>query len=51
LIGQYADAVILSVLRDVSRVPRVLSACEILTAFGIRSLGAVVTGSSADAYY
>jgi len=51
LFGQYADAVILSVLRDVSRVPRVFEACERLRAVDIRLLGAVVNGMSMGRYY
>jgi len=51
LVAPHADAVILSILRDVSRAPKVLAACEILRQFGVRSLAAVVTGSSADIYY
>jgi Mrp family chromosome partitioning ATPase len=44
LFGQYADAAIISVLRDVSRVPRVYEACERLRSVEIRLLGAVVNG-------
>src|SRR5262249_1982369 len=40
LVGQYADAVLLSVLRDVSQAPRVFAACQRLGALGIRILGA-----------
>jgi capsular exopolysaccharide synthesis family protein len=45
LLGQQVDAVLLSVLRDVSRTPRVYAACQRLTALGIRLLGAVVNGA------
>ena len=48
LIGQHADAVILSVLRDVSRTPQVYAASQKLTALGIRVLGAVVNGADPD---
>jgi len=48
---QHMDAVILSILRDVSRAPRVRAACEILSALGVRTLGAVVADSADDAYY
>jgi Mrp family chromosome partitioning ATPase len=51
LFGQYSDAVILSVLRDVSRVPRVFEACERLRAVDMRLLGAVVNGMSMGRYY
>ena len=50
-ISQNVDGVVLSVLRDVSRVPRVLAASEVLTSFGVHILGAVVTGSAAEVYY
>ena len=48
LIGQHADAVILSVLRDVSQMPRVYAASQKLTSLGIRVLGAVVNGADPD---
>ncbi len=48
LIGQQADAVILSVLRDVSQTPRVYAASQKLAALGIRVLGAVVNGADPD---
>ena len=41
---QCVDAVVLSVLRDVSQGPKVLAAQELLDAFGVRSVEAVVTG-------
>jgi capsular exopolysaccharide synthesis family protein len=44
LIGQHVDAVLLSLLRDVSQLPRVYAACQRLTNLGIRVLGAVVNG-------
>src|SRR5262249_12567800 len=43
-IGQHVDAVLCSILRDVSRVPKVSAASERLMTLGIRILGAVVTG-------
>jgi polysaccharide biosynthesis transport protein len=48
LIGQQVDAVILSVLRDVSQMPRVYAASQKLSALGIRILGAVVNGADPD---
>lgn len=51
LIGRYVDAVILSVLRDVSQAPQVLAACEVLESFNVNLLGAVVTGTSSEVYY
>jgi capsular exopolysaccharide synthesis family protein len=51
LVGQHADAVILSVLRDVSQSPRVYAACQRLSTLGIRILGAVVNGTDPDEIY
>jgi len=45
-VSQHVDTVILSVFRDVSRAPKISEACEILEAFGVRELEAVVTGPS-----
>jgi capsular exopolysaccharide synthesis family protein len=51
LIGRQADAVLLSVLREVSQMPRVYAASQQLTAVGIRVLGAVVNGTSPEEVY
>jgi capsular exopolysaccharide synthesis family protein len=48
LIGQHVDAAILSVLRDVSKVPKVYEACERLRSVGITVLGSVVNGVKDD---
>jgi capsular exopolysaccharide synthesis family protein len=48
---QHADGVVFSVLRDVSNVPNILAACEVLAGFGVRPIGAVVTGSAGELYY
>jgi len=48
LLGQVVDAVLFSILRDVSRVPMVYAASERLLALGARMLGAVVSGVSDD---
>jgi capsular exopolysaccharide synthesis family protein len=45
VIGQHVDAVLLSVLRDVSRIPMVYAAYQRLAVLGIRMLGAVVNGA------
>jgi len=45
-VSQYVDAVILSVFRDISRTPKVQQTCDILKAFGVSTVEAVVTGSS-----
>ena len=49
LISQQVDAVIFSILRDVSRIPKVYAAYERLSMLGVRMLGAVVSG--ADGHY
>jgi succinoglycan biosynthesis transport protein ExoP len=51
LLGQSADAVILSVLRDVSQTPRVYAAAQRLQSVGIRVLGAVVNGTDPEETY
>jgi capsular exopolysaccharide synthesis family protein len=50
LLGQHADAVLLSLMRDVSRLPQVHAAAQRLANLGIRILGAVVNGVPGDAY-
>ena len=47
-IGQHADAVLLSVLKQVSQMPRVYTACQRLAALDIRVLGAVVCGTDPE---
>jgi capsular exopolysaccharide synthesis family protein len=48
LVGQHVDAVIFSLLREVSRLPKVYAACQRLVVLGIRMLGAVVNGTRDD---
>jgi capsular exopolysaccharide synthesis family protein len=48
LIGRQVDAVILSVLGEVSQLPRVYAAQQQLTGLGIRVLGAVVNGTDPE---
>ncbi len=50
LIGQYVDGAICSVMRDVSRVPKVQAANQRLKSVGIRVLGAVMTGIQGESY-
>ncbi len=50
LIGEHADAVLLSVLRNVSRLPAVYAAQQRLADLGIRVLGAVVIGEGMEVY-
>jgi capsular exopolysaccharide synthesis family protein len=45
VVSQYVDAVLFSVLREISRVPKVYAAYERLSALGVRMLGAVVVGT------
>lgn len=49
-IGQHVDAVVFSILRDVSRLPAVHAAQQRLAAFNIRILGAVVNGTVSHSY-
>jgi succinoglycan biosynthesis transport protein ExoP len=48
LIGQRVDAVLLSVRREVSQMPRVYAAAQTLSNLGIRVLGAVVIGTDPE---
>ena len=48
LLGRQVDAVILSVLGEISQMPRVYTACQRLTSLNIRVLGAVVSGTDPD---
>ena len=48
MVGQHVDAAIVSVLRDVSKVPNVYEACERLRSVGITVLGSVVNGVKDD---
>src|SRR5262249_31667103 len=50
LIGQHVDAVLISLMRDVSQVHHVHSACQQLTTLGIRVFGAVVNGVPVQVY-
>jgi capsular exopolysaccharide synthesis family protein len=50
LIGQHVDAVLFSIMRDVSRLPKVHAAYERLLSLGIRLLGAIVTGAQGEPY-
>jgi Mrp family chromosome partitioning ATPase len=49
-VSRHVDAVVLSVLRDVSVAPKIQAACEVLAAFGVSNVEVVVTGSSDAAY-
>ena len=45
-VSQHVDAVLISILRDVSQAQKVSAACEILRAFGVEVIDAVITGVS-----
>ena len=48
LLGQYADTVLLSVRRDISRLPKINEACDRLRAVGVNIMGAVLNGASVE---
>jgi capsular exopolysaccharide synthesis family protein len=49
-VSKFVDTVVLSVFRDVSEASKIQAACDILSAFGVRSVEAVITGSSDSLY-
>ncbi len=49
-VSQHVDSVVLSVFRDISQAPKIQAACEILAAFGVRTVEAVVTGPNDHVY-
>lgn len=51
ILAQHVDAVILSIIRDVTQAPKLQAAWRILTALGARAIGSVVTGTSEEVYY
>jgi capsular exopolysaccharide synthesis family protein len=51
VIARHADGVVISLLRDISEIPKVQSACELLRSFNIRILGAVMVGAPGEIYY
>lgn len=51
VVARHADGVVVSLLRDVSEIPKVNSACELLRSFDIRILGAVMIGVPGEVYY
>lgn len=50
VIGQQADVVILSLMKDISRMPAVYQAQQSLEDLGIRVLGAVMIGEKTESY-
>jgi len=51
VVARHADGVVISLLRDVSEIPRVNLACELLRSFDVRILGAVMIGAPGEVYY
>jgi capsular exopolysaccharide synthesis family protein len=49
-VSQHVDSVLLAVFRDVSEMPKIEAACEILAAFGVQRIEAVVTGTNNHMY-
>jgi Mrp family chromosome partitioning ATPase len=50
LIGQHVDGAVISILQDISQLPKVLNASERLTQLNIPLLGAVVNGIKTDVH-
>jgi capsular exopolysaccharide synthesis family protein len=50
LVAKHVDGVVFSVLREVSQLPKMYTACQRLAMLNVRVLGAVVNGVSAEAY-
>jgi capsular exopolysaccharide synthesis family protein len=51
IVARYADGVMISLLRDVTEIPKVEEACELLRSFDIRILGVVMIGAPGEVYY
>jgi polysaccharide biosynthesis transport protein len=49
-VSQNVDSTVLCVFRDVSEMPRLQAACEILQAFGVHTIEAIVTGANEHLY-
>ena len=49
-VSRHVDSVVLSVLRDISQASKIQAACDILAAFGVPSVEAVVTGPATNLY-
>jgi capsular exopolysaccharide synthesis family protein len=48
LLGQHVDTAVISVRRDVSRLPKINEACDRLRSVGVPIAGAVLNGAAAD---
>jgi polysaccharide biosynthesis transport protein len=51
IVARHVDGVVISLLRDVSQIPKVDTACELLRSFDVRILGAVMVGAPGEVYY
>ena len=51
VVGQHVDGVILSLVKDFSKLPQAARTCEIMKSYGIRLIGTVVTGCELDDQY
>jgi polysaccharide biosynthesis transport protein len=49
-VSQNVDSTVLCVFRDISEIPRLQAACEILQAFGVHTIEAIVTGANEHLY-
>jgi len=49
-VSQYVDSTVLCIFRDISEMPRLQAACEILQAFGVHAIEAIVTGANEHLY-
>lgn len=51
IVGTYCDGVVLTLIRDTSRLPAAAKACEMLRSYGIEILGTIVIGAQPGTYY
>ena len=51
VVARHADGVIVCLLRDVSEIPKVTAAYELLRSFHVNILGAVMIGVPGEVYY
>ena len=51
VVGQHVDGVIMSLIRDVSQLPQVVKACEIMKSYGATIIGTVVMSDENGEHY
>jgi capsular exopolysaccharide synthesis family protein len=51
VVARHVDGAVISLLRDVSEIPKVNAACDLLRSFDVRILGAVMIGAPGEVYY